>query len=36
MFIFHTSVTDLSDILKSVALRVWPNSIPGEDKAIQK
>lgn len=36
MFIFHTSVTDLSDTLKSVALRVRPNSVSTEDKAIQK
>lgn len=32
MFIFHTLVTDLTGILRPVALTVWPNSIPSEDK----
>lgn len=32
MFIFHTLVTDLTGILKPVALTVWPNHIPSEDK----
>lgn len=32
MFMFHTLVTDLTGILRPVALTVWPNSIASEDK----
>lgn len=30
--VFHTSVTHISGILRPVALRVWPDSTPTEDK----
>lgn len=32
MFVFHTLVKHISGILRPTALRVWPNSIPTEDK----
>lgn len=32
MFTFPTLIRDVSDILRPVALRVWPNNIPTENK----